>query len=918
MAVAPGPSGHQPTARQLVEGIAEEHGIVPENDMAEIGTMSQRIRTVVEKALLQKDQLIGSSILTLAKNLNTSHARFLFELLQNADDNKFAAARSRGSDPYVVFSVYRDQIKIKCNEDGFTYRDLKAICAIGQSSKNRSHGYIGEKGIGFKSVFMAAWKVHILSNDFSFSFIHHKGDSGLGMVSPIWEPDFIPQGDQAPSCITLHLHQYDDTSLSEAMRQREEIDREFANLPITVLFFLRNLRRIEIQLHNDDDEETRRVEYSLPDSNSATLMERVWLPQHGRSSGESIQRKYHVTRQSIQDAPPNENREFSEGNSRADSETEIVLVFPLDEDNTPIVENQSVFAFLPTRPMGFKFIIQADFVTNSSREGIVTSSARNLAIRDGIATCFVEAMEELCQHPTLQFQWMRWLPQRHSYPWGSFWNALLEDIMSRIKKSKILRTRGSGRLGEIHALRRLQSNWLDGNGTPLFEDLNAEIYTAKEYNITDLSLLEPYGLRWLSAEERIARVEMDLSQPTDKSRMKSPSTSTQWHSLAATAIQRLANTASPQNLARIHSLEIIPLRDGSWTSTNGSRRPIYFPRCQDGLEIPANLPLSLVSLDASVIDERHKLFELLGVQTAAAEEIRSFIFRDPVPMLKTEATLLASVDNLRFLYLSHSTIPDEENATAFSSVFVFDHTMEVGLPHHQDIYLATNNLYGPHQLLQPTSSQTGGFFVPFLHSQYSESPPETPIGSQQTWSDWLEHFLRVRSRLRLTAATSPENLSPELDYVRMFRPACFIGALQHHWTLLDKDEDASPRFIRKLRTLSVVCQDGREYPLSETTLPLSELQAICSSYLEDSTINFLQIDEAIHSASYQSKWAFLVDELGVRARDDVNYYLSILQCIIEAQPQQSNYSKALSIVYEMIQLRCEESASKEQVRTVVK
>ncbi|KAK1503613.1 hypothetical protein CABS01_09002 [Colletotrichum abscissum] len=918
MAAAPGRTAHQPTARELVEGIAEEHGIVSESDLTEIGAMNQRIRSVVEKALLQKDQLIGSSILTLAKNLNTSHARFVFELLQNADDNKFVAANSRGVEPFVKFSVYRERIKIECNEDGFTYHDLKAICAIGQSSKNRSHGYIGEKGIGFKSVFMAAYKVNILSNDFSFSFTHRKGDSGLGMVTPIWEPDFIPQCEQASSSITLHLHQYDDTSLSEAARQREEINREFENLPITVLLFLRNLRRIEIQFHDDNDTETKRVEYSFSTSSSSTLIERVWLSDRESSSGETVQRKHHVTRQVIQDAPPNENRELSEGNGRADAETEVILAFPLTDDYTPIIDNQPVFAFLPMMPLGFKFIIQADFVTNSSREGIVISSARNLAIRNGIATCFLKAVEEMCQHPMLQFQWMRWLPQRHSYPWDSFWSGLLEDIVSRIKTSKILRTRGSGHLGGIHSLCRLQSNWLDEAGTPLFDDLDAEIYVAEEYQVKDLSLLEPYGLKWLSADDRLARIEHDLGQPIDKSRMKNLSTSPQWHSRAASMIQRLVATASSQGLARIRTLDIIPLRDGSWTSINRNKRPIYFPYSGDDLEIPADLPLSLVSPEASAVDDRYKLFELLGVQTATVEEIQQLIFEAPIPILKTEATLLASVSNLKFLYSSHhDTSHDVESSTAFANLFVFDHTMEVQQPHRQDVYLATSGPYEPRRLLQPTATHPDGCFVSFLHDQYSECPPETPAGLEQTWSDWLQRVLQVRRRLRLTSSTSPESLSPELNYVRLFRPESFIEALQHHWMLLNHDDSSTSKFLRNLRDLNITCRDGRDYPLAETTLPLLELQAVVSSYLGDSTISFLQIDEAAHSASYHSKWGFLVNELGVRARDDVNLRLSILEKVIEGQPQQGSYRKILGL-YEMIQLRCEESASKDQVATVVR
>ncbi|KAK0372912.1 hypothetical protein CLIM01_09734 [Colletotrichum limetticola] len=859
MAAAPGRTAHQSTARELVEGIAEEHGIVSESDLTEIGAMNQRIRSVVEKALLQKDQLIGSSILTLAKNLNTSHARFVFELLQNADDNKFVVANSRGVEPFVKFSVYRERIKIECNEDGFTYHDLKAICAIGQSSKNRSHGYIGEKGIGFKSVFMAAYKVNILSNDFSFSFTHRKGDSGLGMVTPIWEPDFIPQCEQASSSIILHLHQYDDTSLSEAARQREEINREFENLPITVLLFLRNLRRIEIQFHDDNDTETKRVEYSFSTSSSSTLIERVWLSDL------------------IRDAPPNENRELSGGNGRADAETEVILAFPLTDDYTPIIDNQPVFAFLPMMPLGFKplliykqFIIQADFVTNSSREGIVISSARNLAIRNGIATCFLKAVEEMCQHPMLQFQWMRWLPQRHSYPWDSFWSGLLEDIVSRIKTSKILRTRGSGHLGGIHSLRRLQSNWLDEAGTPLFDDLDAEIYVAEEYQVKDLSLLEPYGLKWLSADDRLARIEHDLGQPIDKSRMKNLSTSPQWHSRAASMIQRLVATASSQGLARIRTLDIIPLRDGSWTSINRNKRPIYFPYSGDDLEIPADLPLSLVSPEASAADDRYKLFELLGVQTATVEEIQQLIFEAPIPILKTEATLLASRARPQSP-ISLSLITQWRFNYLIAKMF----TWQQAAPTSLAVFCSLRQLI-----------QTGA-----LCHFFTISIPNVLQRHRQGWS---RHGL----------------IGFSVSYN-------FIEALQHHWMLLNHDDSSTPKFLRNLRDLNITCKDGRDYPLAETTLPLLELQAVVSPYLGDSTISFLQIDEAAHSVSYHSKWGFLVNELGVRARDDVNLYLSILEKVIESQPQLGNYRKILGL-YEMIQLRYEESASKDQVATVVR
>ena len=47
---------------------------------------------------------------------------------------------------------------VDCNEDGFTRENVEAICNVGASTKTRNNSqyYIGEKSIGFKSVFMVA------------------------------------------------------------------------------------------------------------------------------------------------------------------------------------------------------------------------------------------------------------------------------------------------------------------------------------------------------------------------------------------------------------------------------------------------------------------------------------------------------------------------------------------------------------------------------------------------------------------------------------------------------------------------------------------------------------------------------------------------------------------------------------------
>jgi HSP90 family molecular chaperone len=264
-------------------------------------------------------------------------------LLQNADDNNYSTAISLGQDPYVSFKVHPDKVTIECNENGFTHENLKAICAIGKSSKVGAAGYIGEKGIGFKSVFMAAWKAHIQSNDFSFSFTHRKGDSGLGMVTPVWEEMEEPMGDSSTR-ITLLLHTSEDSEEDE--RRRDTIRLQFQDLQPTILLFLRKLRKVEVSFYDSGNVQTSNTVYSLHGSNPTTVR---------KETHDGVEeRKYHVTKHVAENVPRSENRTYGEEVDRTDSSAEVVLAFPLTDAGTPIVENQDVFAFLPMRPMGFK------------------------------------------------------------------------------------------------------------------------------------------------------------------------------------------------------------------------------------------------------------------------------------------------------------------------------------------------------------------------------------------------------------------------------------------------------------------------------------------------------------------------------------------------------------------------------------
>ncbi|XP_074308022.1 protein NO VEIN-like [Silene latifolia] len=95
----------------------------------------------------------------------------------NAEDNEYV----EGVEPSLEFLITSLDITgtgapatllIFNNEKGFLRKNIESICSVGNSTKagNRKHGYIGEKGIGFKSVFLLTANPYIFSNGYQIRF----------------------------------------------------------------------------------------------------------------------------------------------------------------------------------------------------------------------------------------------------------------------------------------------------------------------------------------------------------------------------------------------------------------------------------------------------------------------------------------------------------------------------------------------------------------------------------------------------------------------------------------------------------------------------------------------------------------------------------------------------------------------------
>nr|OQO25734.1 hypothetical protein B0A51_10198 [Rachicladosporium sp. CCFEE 5018] len=129
----------------------------------------------------------------LSTQVYTKSTHFILELMKNADNNTYAP----GVEQLLALS-YR--------EDGYLWANVKARSDINDSTKkvtNATKGYIGEKAVGFKSVFNVANAVWISTGYYTFRFAR---DSVLVDIDFIDYHHFAAQSFDLDQDTDLHLH----------------------------------------------------------------------------------------------------------------------------------------------------------------------------------------------------------------------------------------------------------------------------------------------------------------------------------------------------------------------------------------------------------------------------------------------------------------------------------------------------------------------------------------------------------------------------------------------------------------------------------------------------------------------------------------------------------------------------------------
>ncbi|KAH7102306.1 hypothetical protein BKA62DRAFT_699996 [Auriculariales sp. MPI-PUGE-AT-0066] len=717
-------------------------------------------------------------------------------------------------------------MEIKCNEVGFSDENVRAFCGIRKSTKKNQAGFIGAK-----SIFKVAKRVTIQSKGYSFELDR---DRLLGMITPYWRTDLGPDS----GWTTMRLELIDDEQFSVLQSQLFEIRH-------TVLLFLRKLAKLTI-----DDGAIFSASKTLEGN---VIQLETTISSAGHRATTTIHRYLRVA-QTIAIAEDADKR-------AGQKHTEIILAFPLNTKNEPISQpGQMVHAFLPLRSVGFRFLLQADFLTAANREDILVDRNWNVAIRDAVASAFVAAINEFKTIPTLKLTWLLFLPRTNNVV-HPFFAPIVTSIISKLQAMRIVW--GSNDKYALPLLCRQAGKYISSDdGEPLIPSAHSHFtYISRLYPSDVIPLLAVLGVKEMQYDDFLDRLEeMHRKDAFTNQRLE-------WFEDVCDKVLTYG-TSRKRNPAlvdesRVRRLPLARRRDGSWSACESSKTSSFvFDR--DTSSFPTGLDIEVVSHVG--LGLRHQqVLRLLGVR-----DVNINIVVDKILTIHRSSMRLQEADiltHLKYLFQHRYT---HHRPNLSTTIRLLD---AAGMTAHG------SELYMERPSARSSDINLGELLTSparFIRSSLLLCPPATSYDHK--WRDWFHTALGVATSPRLTSSGQPSTEFLQLiESLRLTQPSQLLELLKESWTemmdqlaSLDSGSHSRRQFLSYMRQLELTCTNGAVAPLSSTYLLNSSLRPF-----ETSDMLLLPV------SGTTADWSFL-RECGVTMDVNAAFFLKRLQSLARA------------------------------------
>ncbi|GLA44212.1 hypothetical protein AnigIFM63309_002797 [Aspergillus niger] len=822
-----------------------------------IDSISAQYRGILENSTAQS--IIDSALQFFGEDIYSTAAHFLLELIQNADDNEYAANIT----PALVLTYRNRVLRTDCNELGFTPGQVEAICNLGYSTKKDKVEATGEKGVGFKSVFSVAASVWIASGPYTFKF---DASHQMGMLIPIWEdpPDAT---------------RYANTSMYARFAPRADERIVFHDLDVVgakILTFLRKLRELNLHIELQSGD---RICYNVArqDTTSPDGLCMTQLTFTGEMFPIAQRKTYVVCRYEVKGMPHEKKRPGRQT-------TELRIAFPVDDFGQPVLESQDVYAVLPVRSYGFTFLLQGDFLLSTSREEISSSREWNRMLCESLPNAFTAAVKEIVAHRS-DFPWFRFLPDIR--PEKSFFEQVKHCIPSQLAKERVLLCEGIGENGQDllalpGSLRYVPRKFRDSNGYPLtLCPTTRDGYLSVRYLHEDWSYIQRLGVKQMTANEFMD----DLGHLVNNHGVQDKPD--QWHeSLAKTVNQLLGNSENRRFLEVLRKLAVLPLRDNKWVSS--ADRVVFLPL------VPASVPsgLKICEIDPAAVNggmksERARFFEHAG-----AQGYNPAIVCDLIAERQTARSRGWQNSQVYQRRLAASRVPELANQLyfLFKNKWTGDGERSLWVLNERSEPCPASIVYIPSKEPDSAAALLHGKSpkIELLHKDYLG----VGGGDRFDFMEWLRSTFGIWRIPRL--ATPGNALSPDFQHLIDNSTSSTSWLL-----LLDKHFDQysdwlvpggwkSAKVSSSLRTTMVDCLHGERYLLEETCRPGLEKLLPRKALLLDPEFD---------------NWK-LLSHLGVMVGMDLKFYFSRLAELKETEASLEQISQ----IYTDIEAKSQDSS----------
>lgn len=323
-----------------------------------------------------QDTNLSEQLANLAKNINNDELRYVYEIIQNADDCSYADEKGRNnSQPAIKIDLSKiGKMIVTYNEDGMTYKDILALTTIGQSTKGNIKGkrLIGEKGIGFKTIFAVSKSVEVHSGGYHFKL------EDKSFSPKVIDTNNKEEVTQLIINLTEEMQKNSNKEIYAKLRERyglkaDKLDKDsaFKNCPV---LFTEKIKAIEIKLSDEEnfkienekiDEKSYRVKYTL-DNKSIGEIECNYYKKNVEFTFEEYSSRY-KDRFSQSDFEKEENKEIKTYPIYVVVPKNIADISKKDEKNN-LIKGGNLYSYLPTYTnINIPFNIQLPLKLNMDR-----------------------------------------------------------------------------------------------------------------------------------------------------------------------------------------------------------------------------------------------------------------------------------------------------------------------------------------------------------------------------------------------------------------------------------------------------------------------------------------------------------------------------------------------------------------------